>query len=57
MQRTRVCLMIEIDLDLTPGTFHTVADAGNQVTRILNDAVPWYHPTVEITAHAPTERF
>lgn len=53
MNRTRICLMVEIDLDPTPGTFHTPASAREQVERMLTQAVGHYCPTVELTAHAP----
>lgn len=53
MNRTRICLMVEIDLDPTPGTFHTPASAREQVERMLTQAVGHYCPTVDITAHTP----
>lgn len=53
MTRTRICLMVEIDLDPVPGTFHTPASAREQVERVLNATVSHYHPTVDITAHEP----
>lgn len=48
MQRRRVKLEVELDLDPVPGTFHDEESAREQVEAMLRRTVPHYNPTVLI---------
>lgn len=47
MERHRVTLIVDIDLDPVPGAFHELEDMRMRVERMLNEAVPWYKPEVK----------
>lgn len=42
----RICLEVYVDLDRTPGAFHTPESAREQVERILKEMIPHYEPRV-----------
>lgn len=46
MQRQRVTLTVQVDLDPVPGTFHTKESAVEQVQHILYSSIPHYRPLV-----------
>lgn len=48
-ERSRSRLVVEIDLDPVPGWGNSPEDHRALVQRLLNDAVPHYNPTVEVT--------
>lgn len=45
---TRIKLAVYVDLDPTPGVFHTAESAANYVRNILNISVGHYNPVVSI---------
>jgi len=45
----RIRLDVYVDLDKTPGTFHTKESAREIVVKILKDNIPHYRPQVCIT--------
>lgn len=47
MDRHRITLTIQVDLDPVPGTMHTRASAEQIIQGILNNTIPHYNPTVE----------
>ncbi len=51
MDRTRIKLGVYVDLDPVPGTFHSADSSRNQVSRILNESIPHYKPTVSIDSY------
>lgn len=59
MTRRKVLIEVEVELDPVPGTFHTADSAKEQITRILNSAIPHYHPrvvNVRPSMHKPSMR-
>lgn len=48
MERKSVTLVVTVELDGVPGTFHTPESAQENVQAMLNSMIPHYHPTVEI---------
>jgi len=52
MNRPKSRLVVEIDLDPVPGWGNSPEDHRALVQRLLNDAVPHYHPTVVIEESA-----
>lgn len=46
----RIKLEVYVDLDETPGTFHSKESAKNVVARILNERIPHYNPIVSTTS-------
>lgn len=48
MQRERIMLEVMVDLDPTPGTFHTKESAEESVQAILLDSIGHYNPVVLI---------
>jgi len=44
----RVSLMVVVDSDPVPGTFHTEDDVKDQVQRILDETIAHYHPNVTL---------
>ena len=51
MERTRVKLGVFVDLDPTPGTFHSADSAQHVVRNILQQAMPHYSPSVSIDSY------
>lgn len=50
MPRERITLIIGIDLDPTPGAFHTKRDMERQVQQLLDQALPHYNPGVAVSS-------
>ena len=48
MDRERVTIVVEIDLDPVPGTFDNVRDFVKLIQNNLEATVPHYHPCVKI---------
>lgn len=48
MERIRIKLEVEVDLDPLPGTFHTAESAREVVFSYLTYVIPHYHPEVKI---------
>lgn len=48
MDRERVTIIVEIDLDPVPGTFDDVRDFVSLIQQNLEATVPHYHPCVKI---------
>lgn len=46
MDRTRIPIMIEVDLDPVHGEFHTKESAEYNIQKILSDAIGHYNPKV-----------
>lgn len=53
-EKKRIKLEVYVDLDRTPGTFHTKESARNAVDAILKDSIPHYNPTVSTTNEVQT---
>lgn len=51
MSRKRVHIVVTVDLDPVPGTFHEVDDHVQHINRVLNDVYPHYHPDVRPLTH------
>jgi hypothetical protein len=49
MERERIMLEVYVDLDPTPGTFHSKESARNQIAAILQNMLPHYKPMVSTT--------
>ena len=50
MERERVQILVEVDLDPIPGAFHTPDSALWQVEDILRGSIPHYNPmTTKVT--------
>lgn len=48
MQRTRITLEVDVDLDPVPGNFHTAEQAERAIFGLLHMRIPHYDPTVRI---------
>lgn len=48
MDRNRVTLIVEVDLDPVPGLFHTAKSAQETVQSMLDASMPHYNPTVTL---------
>jgi hypothetical protein len=48
MDHKTVILIVEVELDYTPGIFHTPESAKNAVEHILQTRIPHYNPKVQI---------
>lgn len=48
MQRTRITLEVDVDLDPVPGNFHTPEQAERAIFGLLHMRIPHYDPTVRI---------
>ncbi len=48
MQRTRITLEVDVDLDPVPGNFHTPEQAERAIFGLLHMRIPHYDPTVKI---------
>ena len=48
MNRTRVTLLLTVDLDPVPGEFNTRESWKRQLQHRFQDMVPHYHPVVEV---------
>lgn len=48
MKRARIKLEVYVDLDPTPGTFHSKESARNVVDAILKDRIAHYNPMVSV---------
>lgn len=48
MFRKTATLIVTIDLDPVPGSFHTVESAQEIVQAMLNSSIPHYNPDVQI---------
>lgn len=46
--RKTVTLIVKVELDDVPGTFHTPESAERVVQQILENAIPHYNPEVEL---------
>lgn len=53
MQRTRITLEIDVDLDPVPGNFHTPQQAERAIFGLLHMRIPHYDPTVRIQELPP----
>lgn len=42
----RVRLLVEVNTDPVPGSFHTPESVVEQMNAMLKDFIPWYKPTV-----------
>lgn len=49
MDRERITLEVHMDLDPVAGTFSTKESATKQIQALLNQAIPWYNPSVSTT--------
>jgi len=47
MKRKRIKLVVWVDLDPVPGTFHTPESAKENVQAILKSSIPHYNPMLE----------
>lgn len=47
MKRKRIKLVVWVDLDPIPGSFHTPESAKKNVEAILKDYIPHYNPMVQ----------
>lgn len=52
MERNRVRLLVEVDLDPMPGAMHTKQSAEESIFSVLYRSFPHYNPTVSL---APQE--
>lgn len=50
MNRQRVTFQVSVNLDPTPGTFHTTISAQENITHILNSMIGHYNPVVEFVS-------
>ena len=48
MERKRIKLVVEVDLDPVPGAFHTKEDACFRIQQLLMNAIPHYDPATEL---------
>lgn len=48
MERKRVVLEVDVELDPVPGAFHTAESAQENVQAMLNSMIPHYHPIVTV---------
>lgn len=53
MQRTRITLEVDVDLDPVPGNFHTPEQAERAIFGLLHMRIPHYDPTVKIQTEKP----
>lgn len=51
MDKTRIKLAVYVDLDSTPGPFHSADSARNAVSNILHPRVGHYNPNVSIESY------
>lgn len=51
MERARIMLAVYVDLDPTPGTFHSAESAQSVVRKLLLDSIPHYKPIVSIESY------
>jgi hypothetical protein len=51
MERTRIKLAVYVDLDPTPGEFHSAESARNAIDRSLQARIPHYNPMVSIESY------
>ena len=53
MQRPRITLEIDVDLDPLPGNFHTPEQAERAIFGLLHMRIPHYDPTVRVQELPP----
>lgn len=56
MQRTRITLEVDVDLDPVPGNFHTPEQAERAIFGLLHMRIPHYDPTVRVQDERPLEQ-
>lgn len=52
MGKKRIKLEVYLDLDQTPGKFHSKESARNVVDHILKQSIPEYNPAVSTTNYS-----
>lgn len=57
MKRTRIKLAIYVDLDPTPGIFHSAESAAAQIRNDLMRMIPHYNPLVSIESYDTSENY
>lgn len=45
----RITILVEVDTDAVPGWGHDPQDYVTLIQRMLNDRIPYYNPTVELS--------
>lgn len=49
MERRRIQILVEVDLDPVPGSFHTGENTQEHIQHMLDGAIPHYNPVATYT--------